>query len=353
MKDVYQQLAEFLDTFPQRYPLNTESGIELKVLKHIFSPEDAEMVMKLKPTPETAAEVAARIGASPETMEKTLYDMSMKGQIFRTGKPGSHKYMATAFLVGIIEFQLSRMTPAFAKDMEEFTPILYAATWMKGKTRELRTIPIAESVDSGSRVMPYESAEETIKSSKYIAISDCLCRKMKELTGQPCSRPMEVCFHFGGGTHYFVENGMGRYIAQEEALAILKKGQEAGLVCQLSSSQNAVALCMCCDCCCGALIAYKKHAKPAEMVNSSFFARIKEDDCINCGLCEERCPMGAISMDDVAHVNLDRCIGCGVCAITCPMEAIKVCRKDKNEEFVPEKDLFTATMAIYQQRREA
>ena len=41
MKDVYQRLAEFLDTFPQRYPLHTESGIELKVLKHIFSPEDA------------------------------------------------------------------------------------------------------------------------------------------------------------------------------------------------------------------------------------------------------------------------------------------------------------------------
>jgi Na+-translocating ferredoxin:NAD+ oxidoreductase subunit B len=352
MKDVYQRLAEFLDTFPQRYPLNTESGIELKILRHIFAPEDAEMVMKLKPVPETAADVVARIGGIPEDVEKTLYDMSKKGQIFRTGKAGSYKYMATAFLVGIIEFQMNRMTPELARDMEEFAPILYAATWMKGKTRDLRTIPIGESVDTTARVMPYESAEEAIKSSKYIAISDCMCRKLKELVGHPCSRPMEVCFHFGSGTHYFVENDMGRYISQEEALAILSKGQEAGLVCQLSSSQNAVAMCMCCDCCCGPLMAYKNYAKPSEMVNSSFFARVAEDGCISCGLCEERCPMGAISTEEVVRVNLDRCIGCGVCAVACPVDAIKVHRKDPDKEFVPEKDLFTATMAIHQQRRE-
>ena len=352
MKDVYQRLAEFLDTFPQRYPLNTPSGIELKILRHIFTPEDAEMVMKLTPMPETAAEVALRIGADPEKTEQTLFEMSHRGQIFRTGKAGNYKYMATAFLVGIIEFQMNRMTPEFARDMKEFEPILFEATWMKGTTRDLRTIPISESVDSDSRVMPYESAEETIKSAKYISISDCMCRRQHELLNEPCSKPMEVCFHFGGGSHYFVENGMGRYIGQEEAMAILKKGQDAGLVCQLSSSQNVAAMCMCCDCCCGPLITYKKCDKPAEMVNSSFFARVNESDCIGCELCEERCPMDAISMDDVAHVDLNRCIGCGVCAVTCPTEAIKTFRKAPDREFIPEKDMFTAAMAIHQQRRE-
>jgi Na+-translocating ferredoxin:NAD+ oxidoreductase subunit B len=352
MKDIYQQLAEFLDTMPQRYPTQSESGIHCRILKHIFTPDDAEMVMNLKAAPETAGEIATRIGADPAQMEKTLYEMSRKGQIYRSGKPGGYRYMASAFLVGIIEFQMNRMTPELARDYEEFAPLLYDQTWMKGKTRDLRTIPISESVDSEAQVMPYENAEQAIRSAKYIAISECMCREMKELTGEPCSRPSEVCFQFGSSTHFFVENGLGRYIEQAEALNILKKGVDAGLVCQMTSSQNPGAMCMCCDCCCGPLRAAKRYPKPAEMVNSSFFARVSEDDCTGCELCRDRCPMGAISVDNIACVNLDRCIGCGVCAVTCPVEAIKTVRKDKDREFIPEQDRFAATVAIYKQRRE-
>jgi Na+-translocating ferredoxin:NAD+ oxidoreductase subunit B len=352
MKDIYQRLAEFLDTMPQRYPTQSESGIHCRILKHIFTAEDAEMVMKLKAAPEAAAEIAARIGAGPEEMEKTLYDMSRKGLIYRTGKPGSYRYMASAFLVGIFEFQMNRMTPDFARDMEEFAPLLFDQTWMKGRTRDLRTIPIFEGVDSQAQVMPYENAEQVIRSAKHIAVSDCMCRKLKGLIGEQCSRPSEVCFHFGSGTHFFVENGLARYIGQAEALDILKKGVEASLVCQMSSSQNPGAMCMCCDCCCEPLRAFQRLSKPAEMINSSFFARVREDDCTGCELCRDRCPMRAVSIDHVACVNLDRCIGCGVCAVSCPVDAIKVVRKGKDREFVPEKDLFAATMAIYKQRRE-
>jgi len=61
--------------------------------------------------------------------------------------------------------------------------------------------------------------------------------------------------------------------------------------------------------------------------------------------------MDAICVDDVARVNLDRCIGCGVCAVTCLVDAIKVYRKEKDKEFVPEKTYFDAAMAIYRERR--
>ncbi len=351
MKDVYQRLAEFLDTLPQRYPVNTESGVELRVLKKIFTPDEAEMFMKLAPRPESAAEIAARIGVAPAELEQKLYEMSKKGLIFRAGRDGNYKYMATAFLVGIIEFQMNCLTPELLKEWDEFEPLLYKSTWLKGTTRDLRTIPIEEAVASDAQVMPYESIEETIRCAKYIAISDCMCRRITDIQKKPCSHPMEVCFHFGSGTHYFVENGLGRYISREEAMAIVKKGKESGLVCQVSASQETNAMCMCCACCCGPLRAVKACAKPAEMVNSSFFARVCEDDCTGCEMCVERCPMEAISVDDIAHVDTDRCIGCGVCAVTCPVEAIKVYRKEKDKEFVPEKDIFSSTMAIYQQRR--
>ena len=333
-KDIYERYLSAISGI-SRYPAPEVSdavgiGIHTRILKRIFTPEDAEIAMKLKTVPETAVEIAARLGADRQQMEKTLHEMSQKGLIFRTGKPGGYRYMASAFLVGIIEFQMNRMTPELARDMEEFAPLLYEKTWMKGKTRDLRTIPISESVDSESQVMPYESAEQVIRSAKYIAISDCMCRKIKELTGNPCRKPSEVCFHFGSGSHYFVENGLARYIDRTEALAILKKGIEASLVCQLSSSQNPSALCMCCACCCGPLQAFMRQDKPAELINSSFFAQVSKDNCTGCELCVDLCPINAISMDDdIAAVNRDRCIGCGVCAGSCPAEAIKTFRKDK------------------------
>lgn len=85
MKDVYQRLAEFLDTFPQRFPVNTESGIERKILKHIFSPDEAEMFLKLTPQPETAAQIAGRIGLAPDEVERRLFDMSRKGRFSARG----------------------------------------------------------------------------------------------------------------------------------------------------------------------------------------------------------------------------------------------------------------------------
>ena len=56
--DIYQKLAEHLDTLPQRFPTNTGTGLELKVLRHIFSPEEAEMAIQLQPMPELPADIA-------------------------------------------------------------------------------------------------------------------------------------------------------------------------------------------------------------------------------------------------------------------------------------------------------
>ena len=61
MTDIYKQLAERLDQLPHGYPA-TESGVELKILRKIFTPEDAEMALKMKYFPETVEAIADRIG---------------------------------------------------------------------------------------------------------------------------------------------------------------------------------------------------------------------------------------------------------------------------------------------------
>jgi electron transport complex protein RnfB len=67
MSDAYKRLAIRLDELPHGYPA-TEGGVEIKILKKIFSQEDAEMALKMRPIPETAGAIAQRLGKPlPET----------------------------------------------------------------------------------------------------------------------------------------------------------------------------------------------------------------------------------------------------------------------------------------------
>ncbi len=51
---------------------------------------------------------------------------------------------------------------------------------------------------------------------------------------------------------------------------------------------------------------------------------IDEEKCIACGECLPWCPVGAISLDDVAVIDLDECAECGNCLrnADCPTDAL-------------------------------
>lgn len=51
-------------------------------------------------------------------------------------------------------------------------------------------------------------------------------------------------------------------------------------------------------------------------------AKVDEDKCIGCGICEGVCPTLSIKVgeDRKAHVDLKTCVGCGACYDRCPID---------------------------------
>jgi len=51
---------------------------------------------------------------------------------------------------------------------------------------------------------------------------------------------------------------------------------------------------------------------------------INEEKCTGCNICVEKCPIGAISMEnEKAKIDMDKCIHCGTCHSICPNEAVR------------------------------
>ena len=57
MKDVYKILAEHLDGLPGGYP-ETENGVEIRILKRLFSEDEAKTALGLTMIPEPVSDIA-------------------------------------------------------------------------------------------------------------------------------------------------------------------------------------------------------------------------------------------------------------------------------------------------------
>jgi Fe-S-cluster-containing hydrogenase component 2 len=334
MTDVYQRLAQHLDNLPAGYPA-TETGVELRILKRLFTPEEAAIAAGLTMMPEPAEAIAARLEQETHDLATTLEEMSRKGLIFRMSKNGQHAYMAAQFVVGIWEYHVNDLDEDLIRDVNEYIPYLMKKGWTELETKQLRVIPVAQSVNAEMTVTPYEAAEEIIRKQSKIVVAPCICRREHDMLGEGCGKPLEVCLTFGSGAYYYEQNGLGREISQDEALGLLKTAEDAGLVLQPSNSQKPVNICMCCGCCCQVLKNMRTLDKPALAVHANYYAEVIAEDCTACETCVERCQMDAITVDEVAVVDRGRCIGCGLCITACPTDAMVLKQKAADDQYLP------------------
>lgn len=335
-KDLYKRLARHLDDLPGGYPA-TKSGIEIRILEQLFTPEEAHIALQLSLVSEEARVVALRAGLPVAEVSVRLKEMERKGLLFASHEPGQPvRYMALQFVVGIWEFQVGRLTPELVRDFEEYLPFLFdAESWRKAP--QIRTVPVHEAIDPDLEILSYEKAEELVGAHDSFTVTPCICRTEMRIEGKGCDKPLETCLSFGSSADFYQMSGAGRAITREEALLILKKADQAGLVLSPGNAQDASFICACCGCCCGVLRSLKFQEKPADLVSTPFVAQVRTDDCIGCRKCIGRCQMDALEMEG-RKVRLDpsRCIGCGLCVTTCPTGCISLVRKPEAEQpFIP------------------
>jgi Na+-translocating ferredoxin:NAD+ oxidoreductase subunit B len=280
--------------------------------------------------------LAQRIGQKPNVLAALLERMVDKGLLFRMKKGDTVKYAAVPFVPGSYDFQVKDMDGEFAELFEQY---LLEALGKEGISQfpPLRTIPVNRSIEHLWPVASYEDVRQIINDKETISVARCVCRVQQGLLDKGCGKPLETCFQFGSHAHYYVDKGMGRFVTQEEALDIIDRCEEAGLVSQPFAGQDAGALCNCCGDCCEILRSIKLHPKPADKVLCNYYAAVDPDACSACETCVVRCQTEAIKLGayDVAEVDLDRCIGCGLCVTTCPTGAASLRRKPESKRREP------------------
>ena len=329
----YKKLAQYLDDLPAGFP-PTEDGVEIRLLQQLFTREEAELALHLTLISEGADVIADRINKPQDIVEGMLDQMAHKGLISSShidGKPT--RYAISQFVIGFWEGQVDRLNPDLVALFEEYGPVWFEQGPWK-KLPQVRTIPVNETIPLSTEVLPYEQAEKILHSKKEIAVQNCVCRQERQLLGQGCDKPMQVCMSFDGAARNSIALGRGKLITQSEALGLLVRAQQTGLVLQPANSQNPMFMCMCCDCCCGVLRQIKQEPNPGELVANPYVAQHISSLCVACGACVEICPMDALTQDDAGQIQFTtmRCIGCGLCVGVCPTNAMQIVRKSAADQ---------------------
>ena len=350
--DLYRQLQQHLDRMPVGFPA-TASGIEIRILRRLFTADDARLALALSALPEPPSTIGRRLRWRDTTpaLRERLDDMSSRGLIYRVGR-SRPRYGKLPFVLGIYELQLTRLTADFERDVLQYFEEGFAEALHTKKTTQLRTVPVGVSFAPDRDVVNYDDIRRYVRESEGpFAAMACICRLGKELVGHSCAQTTrrETCLTIGSAAAGVVQGGAGRFVTKDEMLQLLAEADRDGLVLQPENTQAPHYVCCCCGCCCGVLTTAKRLPEPATFFNTNYFAVSEPEKCEGCGSCLARCQMDAISLDTgAAVVAASHCIGCALCIDTCPSGALTMRRKEHQR--VPPRNTPALYAKIYRER---
>ncbi len=356
--DIYQKLRAHLDVMPVAFP-QSKSGIEIDILKRFFTEDEARVALNLSMLPESASRIHKRVRRTYHsfdlpTTKKLLHNLAKKKAVNSTlaKKRGkiTRLYGKLPFAVGLYEFQVDRLTRSFEYEASAYMDEAFMVDFIQEKPRQMRTIPINETILPDRAVSQYDNIRYVIeKSPGPFALQNCICRQGRELLGQKCRQTdmKQTCLALESAAAQVITENRGTKLTKQQTLDFLRQAEQEGLVLQAQNTQHPVFICSCCSCCCAILSRVKKLPNPGSFLHSNYIVKIDPTHCIGCGLCVPRCPMNALSLVDktskkketspserktytqLAAADPDRCIGCGLCISACTSHAISMqCRSE-------------------------
>ena len=325
---LYDGLAAHLDQGVIGAP---KSPALIEILKVLFPSEDAEVALHLPMLNRPLSQLKELFPDRPD-IEDVLNRMVGRGTVFTSQRgdkepayrllPSVVGWAETPYWAGNDTPEVRKLAPLWLRYREE----AYGEEMARGGVPVMRVVPVSETIEDTRQVLPFDALRPMIEATSYRAVAMCPCRQILRYAGEGCDHSLEVCMHFDGMGRFMVEQGMARELDVEETLEILDESSKEGLVHAADNIQGYLStLCNCCGCCCN-FIATKKRMGIHVLSTSNYVSRIEAEACTSCGICEELCPMDAVTLngEDVVEVDESLCIGCGVCAGTCEFDAVQL-----------------------------
>ena len=332
--DAYERLAAALDRLANGFP-RTESNVELRILRLVFTPDEAEVAAALTARPAAAADVARRAGLDLARVAATLESLAGRGVIWPGRAGDGPGFRLAPFVVGFYEaHMLEARDVEFGRLVEQYLCGGGARGIMSAQPAIHRVVP-ARGATEMEWVLPYDDVRAILAGARSFRVETCVCRlQQDELGTRRCDFPLEACLWFS----YAEPAEATGHISHEEALAVLDEAERVGLVHTVSNVASGIGyVCNCCGCCCGLLRGITEWGIEHSVAQANYFAEIDPEACDACGTCEERCQVDAIAEreDGVRTVRREACIGCGLCVTGCPSEAARLRRKPDDEIVAP------------------
>jgi ferredoxin len=358
--DVYERLADALEALPAGFT-RTPSKLEIKLIKLVFTAEEASLAGQLSRKLETAAQIAERVGLPEDQVTVLLESMIPRRMVkadtlaLETGvkglgkveaKPGQKpqaesvkKYRLYPFLVGWYESFLQESKPTskeFAEVYEQYVIEGGGEQIFSPRPGSQGVIPYRGSLKpEWLKREPHNDVDAHFNRHERFLVIDCVCKKEKvAFQGHSCELPNKRCGFVGLPPQTPLSENV---LTREEASKLWNELDAMGTMViegfygftMGAEEPQFVGGCHCCGCCC-TILQGGRMGKLTETVERSNYRIVKANDkCTKCGECIRRCQFFAHTWKTTAEgrvsvYNRDKCVGCGACSMGCPSGALRL-----------------------------